>query len=101
VIGRGGTRTEIFRDYATLLLPVSEEHIRGAVESLRVVREAERPDPLVDAVTAAACTVAQFAEVHRDSLAELDVNPLIVRRQGDAVVADALIVMAADGNRAK
>ncbi len=101
VIGRGGTRTETFRDYATLLLPVSEEHIRGAVESLRVVREAERPDPLVDAVTAAACTVAQFAEMHRDSLAELDVNPLIVRRQGDAVVADALIVMAAEGNRTK
>ena len=94
VVGRGGTRTEVFRDYATVLLPAGEDRIRGAVESLRVVREAERPDPIVDALTAAAIAVARFAEAHRDSLAELDINPLIVGRQGGAVVADALMVMA-------
>ena len=50
-------------------------------------------DATIDAVLA----VAAFAEHHRGSLVELDINPLLVLRSGEgAVVADALIVMAAE-----
>ena len=49
-------------------------------------------DRLADVI----CRVAAFAADHRDTIAELDVNPLICT--GDSITAvDALIVPARDG----
>ena len=58
----------------------------------QVVRLAEGDrDAVIDAVMA----VAAFAAAHRDSLAELDVNPLLVLPEGQGAVAvDALIRMS-------
>ena len=56
-----------------------------------------RPVGDMDATIDAVLAVAAFAEHHRGSLVELDINPLLVLRSGEgAVVADALIVMAAE-----
>jgi succinyl-CoA synthetase beta subunit len=50
-------------------------------------------DAIVDAVLA----VAAFAESKRDSLMELDINPLLVLPEGQGVIAaDALISFASE-----
>ena len=85
---------ELFEDVATLLLPVSRDDIREAIESLKINAmlngyrggAAADIDTIVDAVE----RIAAFAEQHADSLQELDVNPLLVTRHG-AVAVDALI----------
>ncbi len=53
----------------------------------------------VEALVDAVMTVAEFAEAHRESLIELDVNPLLVLPEGQgpnggAVAVDALIRMS-------
>ena len=53
-----------------------------------------RPKADVAAAVDAAWKVAKFAQTNWDTIAELDINPLIVREKGQgAVVADALIRM--------
>ncbi len=93
VVGRGGADVEIARDFVTILLPTEERRIRRRLSTLLAVRCLARPEYAVDALTAAAVAVARFAEQHRDTLVELDVNPLMVGRDGRAVAADALIVL--------
>ena len=99
VIGAGGLLVELVRDTQRLLLPASREEIGEALGRLAVVkllagyrgREPGDRDAAIDAVAA----VAAFAAAHRDSLVELDVNPLLVRPQGEGAVAvDALVRMA-------
>ena len=89
----------MFEDAATLLLPTDRAAVERAVAGLRIARLLAgyrgRPAGDIAAAVDAALAVAAFAEAHRDRLVELDVNPLLVLRQG-AVAADALIVMDAD-----
>ena len=99
VIGSGGVLVEVLRDAKTLLLPCTKAEIRGAILALRSApllkgyRGAPAAD--IDGAVDAAMAVAKFALAHRDTLAELDINPLIVREKGKgAVAADALIRLA-------
>jgi acetyl-CoA synthetase len=98
MIGAGGTMVELIRDTTTLLLPVTRPEIEAAVRGLRTWKLLDgfrgRPKGDVEAVVEAIHGVARFVEANADKLAELDINPLIVRPQGQgAVVADTLIVM--------
>jgi acetate---CoA ligase (ADP-forming) len=95
VIGAGGILAEFLKDAATLLLPVRRDEIEHALGELKIAklidgyrgRSGDR-----DAVIRAIEAVARFAEVHAESLEELDVNPLIVLPPGQGAVAvDALI----------
>jgi len=99
VVGAGGVLAEMFDDVATLLLPTDRAAVERAVGGLRIARLLAgyrgRPAGDIAAVVDAVLAVAAFAEAHRDRLVELDVNPLLVLREG-AVAADALIVMDAD-----
>ena len=50
-------------------------------------------------MVAAALAVARFAAEHADRLAELDINPLIVRPAGLGVVAADVLVRWTDEGR--
>lgn len=91
VVGSGGTEVESLRDYQTLLLPVSDGQILQALGRLALIQRLNLEDGPLRSVLSAVRSVVRFAEQHRDSLAELDVNPLILRENGDTVAVDALI----------
>jgi succinyl-CoA synthetase beta subunit len=99
VIGAGGILVELINDSVMLLLPVTRADIETALGSLRVCkllngfrgRQAGDVEATIDAIE----SVVAYAEAHRDSLVELDVNPLFVLPQGQGVAAvDALVRVA-------
>lgn len=96
VVGAGGVLVELYKDAECLLLPVHEDDVRAAIGRLKIARllggfrGAPRGD--LDALVAAVIAVARYATDHRDTLAELEINPLFVLPEGEGVVAvDALI----------
>ncbi len=97
-IGAGGLLTELWQDSVSLLLPSSGIEIERALQNLRLYAVLQgyrgRPGGDIRAVVRAVQAIAAYAADHRDRLLELDINPLIVRREG-AIAADALIRLAA------
>ncbi len=98
VIGSGGILVELVADSHSLLLPVTRNDVRHAIDSLAVsklinaYRGGVQGD--IDALVDAVMSVAAYAEEHWSTLLELDVNPLMVLPVGKgAVAADALIVL--------
>lgn len=95
VIGAGGIFVELVRDARSLLLPVSRGQVEAALRGLKTFalldgfrgRPVARLDPVIDAIMA----IAAHAADNLETLAELDVNPLMVFADG-AVAVDALIV---------
>ncbi|MFP6742931.1 MAG: acetate--CoA ligase family protein [Alphaproteobacteria bacterium] len=99
VVGGGGVLVEAVRDNAALLLPTNRAAVAGAIAGLKAATLLAgyrgKPAGDIDAAIDAVLAVADFAEANRDRLAELDVNPLIVRPQGHGTIAvDALISIA-------
>jgi acyl-CoA synthetase (NDP forming) len=98
VVGSGGILVELVADSRSLLLPVTRDAVRKAIDSLAVsklinaYRGGVQGD--IDALVDAVMSVAAYAEEHWSTLLELDVNPLMVLPAGQgAVAADALIVL--------
>jgi acyl-CoA synthetase (NDP forming) len=103
VLGSGGVLVELLRDSATLLLPTDRRAVADAIAGLKgaplLAGFRGRPKGDMEAVVDAVMAVAAFAMAHRASLAELDVNPLLVMPEGHggpagAVAVDALIRIA-------
>ena len=97
-VGAGGVLVELLGDSASLLLPTSEDEVRRVILSLKTapLLQGFRGRPVADlrAAVAAVLAVARFAEENAATLEELDVNPLLVRPEGQGAVAvDALIRM--------
>ncbi len=95
VVGLGGVLVEVLADTALAPAPVSTAEARALLDRLRGARllDGFRGGPAVARTRLAAviAAVSRFAADHRDTIAELDVNPLI--GAGELVVAvDALIV---------
>ena len=95
-VGSGGVFVELAADGVTMLLPVAEPEVRGALSRLRCApmlagwRGREPAD--MEAAVAAILGIAKFAVANRDRIEELDVNPLGVGPRGQGAVAlDALI----------
>ncbi|MEE9315260.1 MAG: acetate--CoA ligase family protein [Rhizobiaceae bacterium] len=94
-IGAGGVLAELLDDSASLLLPTTEAEIRNALASAKVgklldgFRGTDAAD--IDALIANIICIANYAESNKDTLEELDVNPLFVNQFG-SVAVDALIV---------
>jgi acyl-CoA synthetase (NDP forming) len=98
-VGSGGVLVELLQDSATLLLPASREEIEAALRGLKLFPLLDgyrgRPKADLDAAIDAILGIASFALEHSETVAELDINPLIVCRQGKgAWIADALMVCA-------
>ena len=98
VIGAGGVLTELLQDSATLLLPTNQCEIKVACESLKIwqlVKGFRGKKGDAKAVYAAIAAVTKFAAKHKDTIVELDINPLLVLEKG-AVAVDALLKVRAD-----
>ncbi|MBN9512696.1 MAG: acetate--CoA ligase family protein [Alphaproteobacteria bacterium] len=97
-VGLGGVLAEIYKDAATRLAPVGEAEARQMIDevkglaTLRGYRNLPRGD-----VAALARTIATFSNLaHKtfDDVAEAEINPLLVKREGEGVVAvDGLVVL--------
>ena len=103
VIGLGGILAELTRDTALVMMPASRADLSEAIDSTMVAallagyRGKPKGDrgALIDLIMA----VQDFALAHQDRLAEMDINPVMVRpeNQGSkdqhqgAVAVDALI----------
>jgi acyl-CoA synthetase (NDP forming) len=94
LLGAGGTLVELMDDTVSLLLPLQRQDIHAALLSLKVrqllstIDEGENAhvDAIIDAVEA----VIAYCSANNASLAELDINPLIVTPNG-VIVVDAFI----------
>ncbi len=96
VLGTGGVLTELWHDSTSLLPPFTAPRIEAALGRLNVRRLLDgyrgKPAGDVPALVGAIGAVARYATENLDALAELDVNPIIVRPRGAGVVAvDALV----------
>ncbi|MDN8617729.1 acetate--CoA ligase family protein [Variovorax ginsengisoli] len=97
MVGLGGIYAEILKDVAVQVAPVSEEEALRMIRSLKMfpLLDGARGQPKAD-VAAAARTVARlsaFACRHAADVAEIDMNPILVKAQGEGVlVLDALMV---------
>ncbi len=98
VFGMGGIYVETLRDVAFRLAPMrplSAEHMIQSVRGYPILRgvRGEPPSDL-PALAEAIERISQLA-VERPEIAELDLNPLIVRPEGQGAIAvDARIVLA-------
>ena len=90
MIGIGGTAVETGAAFGTLLLPLVEQDLDAALARFGAAPGTARHQSLAKA----ARSVEAYALAHRSSLVTLDVNPLIVTAAGEAIAADALIVLA-------
>jgi acyl-CoA synthetase (NDP forming) len=98
-LGSGGVLVELLEDTITLLLPASRADIEAALRGLKLFplldgyRGREKADQ--DAAIQAIKDIADFALAHAGRIAEMDINPLIVRGETKgAWIADALIIVA-------
>jgi acetyltransferase len=99
VCGFGGIFTEILRDVAIRVPPLTEDDPLEMIGELRgagLLRGARGRRPAdIPALAAAILGLAALAEAHRDRLRALDLNPLVVLDAGRGVVAlDWLIELA-------
>jgi acyl-CoA synthetase (NDP forming) len=100
MVGLGGIYAEILRDVAVRPPPVSPAEADAMLRSLKCfpLLDGARGAPRADIAAAAAAIAAlsQFAAVHAAEIDAIDINPLLVRKEGAGAVAlDALIVPAA------
>ncbi len=93
-LAAGGTLTEIMKDSASLILPVSEADIIGALDSLRIapLLAGYRGQPGADrpAIVHAVMAVQDYITHNAHAVQEVEINPLICTPTR-AVAADALI----------
>jgi len=97
VLGVGGVLAEIYKDFTVRLAPVSAEDADAMIDEVKglALIRGYRGMPKGDraALAKAVSAMSQLAFV--DDVSEAEVNPLMVKREGEGVVAvDGLIVRA-------
>ena len=97
MVGLGGIYAEVFQDVALQTAPVSEAQAELMLRSLKCfplldgARGRAKAD--VAAAARAVASLSRFAAAHADSVAEIDINPLVVLSQDQGAFAlDALLV---------
>jgi acyl-CoA synthetase (NDP forming) len=94
LVGLGGTLTEVLRDTAFALAPVTPAAARALLESLRTAPLLHgvrgRPGVDLDAVAAAVARISELAAAHPE-IDEIEVNPLLATPRG-VTALDARIV---------
>lgn len=99
MVGDGGKYVEAIRDFIVLLHPFSEAEVIARLQQLRIapILAGIRGEPPVDlqVLAQAAVQLGQLAASNRQTLASVDINPLIVCQAGaggwavDAIVERA------------
>lgn len=99
MVGLGGVATELFKDVVYRPAPVSAAGAREMIAALVSAplldgfRGAPKAD--IDALALLLAQVSQLAAGLRDSVAEIEINPVIVHPAGEgATIVDALVVRA-------
>ncbi|MHC2822770.1 acyl-CoA synthetase (NDP forming) [Bradyrhizobium huanghuaihaiense] len=97
MVGLGGIFAEILQDSAVQMAPVSEAQAMAMLKSLKAFAVLDgargRPRADLDAAAQAVAALSRFAAAHADTIAEIDVNPLLLRARGEGAVAlDALLI---------
>lgn len=98
-IGTGGVAIELYRDITNLALPVSVEQVLAALRKLKLWRLLQgfrgKPTADVDALARAAVRFGDMFLATPD-VSEFEINPVIVRQQGQGLSAvDALVTTLA------
>jgi acyl-CoA synthetase (NDP forming) len=97
-VGLGGVLAELYKDAATRLAPVDEREARQMIEEVKglAILRGYRNLPRGD-VAALAQAVAAFSSLAHAAFADVsdaEINPLLVKRDGEGVVAvDGLVVL--------
>ena len=93
-MGAGGILTELLNDSVSLVMPVTRSEVKHALSKTKINQilqgyrggAAANINSIVDTVM----SVQKYVETNKDSIVEIDINPLIVRER-DAVAVDALV----------
>lgn len=95
--GMGGIFVEVFKDISLYPVPLNKNEALQMIRSLKGYRlldgyrKQKKGD--IDALAELIVQIADYASSNKDSLAELDLNPVFVYPEGEGVaIADALIV---------
>lgn len=102
MVGLGGIFAEIMQDTAVQMAPVSEVEAMAMLRSLKAfpVLDGARGRPRADLAAAARAVAAlsRFTAAHAGQVSEIDVNPLLLKAEGEGAVAlDALLIPRVDG----
>jgi acetyltransferase len=97
MVGLGGVAVEVLKDVALAPVPLAAADARELLGRLKgaALLGAHRgaPPADVDALIELMVRLSAFAADHAETIAEIDLNPVIVHAQGEGVsVVDALIV---------
>ena len=91
LIGAGGILVELMRDVSMRLLPVNAEDVRsmlGEIKAAKLLQGFRGSKPAdVEAMVKAVVGLGDIFLDHRHLLADLEVNPMIVRPRGKGVAA--------------
>ena len=96
MLGIGGVMAEVIADVAFRPAPVDEAGARAMIDSLRMqgLLEAFRGEEGVNKTQLISVIVGlSRVALERSDIVSVDVNPLIVRENGDVVAVDALVEM--------
>lgn len=95
--GMGGVFVEVFQDVSMSLCPVSKAEAMKMINGLKAAKllngyrggEALDKDALADVIV----SLSEYAYQHRDTICEVDINPVFVYDEGKGAIAvDALVV---------
>ena len=91
MVGLGGILVEVLKDVAIRLLPVDEGEARRMLQELRgfkVLQGVRGQSPRdIDALVKAMVGLSEIFAAQRNHLTDLEINPLMVRVQGQGVAA--------------
>ncbi|WP_433045998.1 acetate--CoA ligase family protein [Dactylosporangium sp. CS-033363] len=98
--GAGGIHAEVLRDVSLRLAPVGVDEARAMLGELKVAPllagARGRPPADVDALAAVVSRLSAAAAAWRETIAEIDLNPVVVLARGEGVrLVDAALVARA------
>ena len=104
MVGAGGIMTELFADASYRLAPVDAATARGMLSELKsaALLDGFRGAPAADveALLRLIVRISEFAYEFRDSVREVDLNPVIVHAVGEGcTIVDALLVTGLEEER--
>ena len=98
LVGMGGVFVEVFKDAGLYPVPLNHDEALHMLQSLKSFKLLNgyrgNPPADIEALTDMMVKISDFAYRKKDTLKELDMNPLFVYPKGEGVaIADALAVM--------
>jgi acetate---CoA ligase (ADP-forming) len=96
MFGLGGVFVEVFKDVTFRPAPFAHDEARAMISEIKglplLTGARGRPKADLAALTDALVRLSQFAAANRDTVAEIDINPFVIRPTGGFAL-DALIVL--------